>query len=257
MKGKVEKRTALNSISLSELRRQRKRTGIGSHAIAKHLTSVEGLTPAMIDNWLSGNQAEARSDHFEAVLMAYIKQPDLSPDGTPQSHVAVSDALRAEIRRIHASAPANYLDHAPQKFSAAQMSHLLSGRTKRLSKDMLKFLREEARTLPERALKPPYPLKPDLDPLGPLPERPKRKYASKSQPNGIVYFDITDARHGALHGEIARTRVSPRALLKSAPKPPKGLTVRMVQNWHSGATQSAEKHLWDWVLAAYGALPSA
>lgn len=251
-------KTPLNATSLGELRRQRKRTGLGSVSIAKTLEhEANAPAPHVIDNWLSGNQPYADIAQFEMVLLAYNAQPSLSEDGTGPDYVAMSDDLREEVRAIHARSASGYLDAAPQKFTPTQMSHLLSGRTKKLSRVMLEFFRNEARSVPARANRRPYPPIPNLDDAGPLPERPTRKYRPRVQPKGVEYIEITPDLHGELHKEIARTRVSPRLLIQSLYDVPKGLRASMVQSWHSGKTQSAEKHYFEYVLSQYQKLPKA
>jgi len=251
-------KTPLNAISLGELRRQRKRTGLGSVSIVKTLEHGENVpTVHVIDNWLSGNQPYADRAQFELILLAYNAQPSVSDDGTHPDYVAVTDDLRAELRTIHAQSATGYLDVAPQKFTAPQMSHLLSGRTKKLSRAMLEFFRNDARKVPVRRDRRPYPPSPDLEDVGPLPERADRKYRPRVPPKGVEYIEITSDLHEQLHREIARTRVSPRVLIQSLIDCPKGLQVKMVQNWHSGTTLSAEKHYFEYALSEYRKLPSA
>lgn len=251
-------KTPLNRVSLDELRRQRERTGLGSHAIVKHFGHTKDApTPAMIENWLSGNQAFAKRSHYQLVLETYARQPDLGPDGINSSYVAVTDALRAELRQIHCQCASGYLRAAPHRFSASQMTHLLQGRRKKLSMELLQFFRNDARNVKPLPKPAPYPPVPDLGDVGQLPTRPPRKYGRRVLPKGITYIDITAELHTQLHDEIARTRVSPRRLLRSLPDLPDGLNPQMVRNWHSGKIQSAEPHYVEFVMKAYRALPSA
>jgi len=251
-------KTPLNKISLGELRRQRKRTGLGSVSIVK-LIGKEAKPPAphVIDNWVSGNQPYADARQFELVMTTYMAQASLSSDGTGPDEVAVTDELRDELRVIHARSPSGYLEAAPQKFSASQMSHLLSGRTKRLSRSMLEFFRNDAQNVPEHFTRPEYPPAPDLTDGIEYTERPESKYAPRKPIKGLEYVEITDARHKELHGEVMRTRVSPRLLLKSRLDVPKGLRIATVQYWYSGTIRSAETAYWNYVIEAYGDLPSA
>lgn len=258
MAKQASKKTPLNAISLGELRRQRKRTGLGSASIVKTLKrEANAPAPHVIDNWLSGNQRYADLAQFEMVLLAYNAQPSLSEDGTGPDYVAMTDDLRDELRAIHAKSASGYLDAAPQKFTPTQMSHLLSGRTKKLSRVMLEFFRKDALKVSEQSKRRPYPPPPDLDVVGPLPERPIRKYKPRVQPKGVEYIEITPDLHEELHQEIVRTRVCPRLLIQSLYDYPKGLRVSMVQSWHTGKIQSAEKQYFEYVLSQYRKLPNA
>ena len=163
-------KASLNGIALSALKRERLRTGLGSHAVSALFPKKKNApTPAMIDNWLSGKQKFAKSSHLELVLMTYAKQPDALPDGTKAAYVTMTDALRDEIRQIHGRSASGYLDEAPERFSRAQLSHLMTGRKKTLSRVMLDFFRNQAEKVPEKRHQTPYPPKPDLNTKTSLP----------------------------------------------------------------------------------------
>ncbi|MEM7666998.1 MAG: hypothetical protein AAF250_14165 [Pseudomonadota bacterium] len=92
-------KTPLNKISLGELRRQRKRTGLGSVSIVK-LIGEEAKPPAphVIDNWVSGNQPFADTRKFELVMMTYMAQPSLARQAACSDSRRSSESSSAPFR---------------------------------------------------------------------------------------------------------------------------------------------------------------
>jgi len=246
----------INSIALSELKRQRLRTGLGSALIVRKLPKdADTPSAAMIEGWVGGQRKFAKPAHLEMVLTAYAQQPDGKAHNSGV-YVTMTDELRQELRVIHGKSASGYLDHAPERVTPAKLSHLLNGRTKKISGALLQWFRKEARSIPPKRLIKRYPPAPDLEDAGLRPLRPERTYKPRSTSGNIIYIEITEALHSNLHDEVSRTRVSTSHLVRSLSDVPRGLSVQMVRSWHTGKIQAAEQRYFEYIMDEYRKLPT-
>lgn len=75
-------RVRITNERLSELKEHRARTGIGSTRLLKlGEAPPDGLTPAMVTQWLRGNAGTARQDHLTYVLTLWRSLPDEGASG--------------------------------------------------------------------------------------------------------------------------------------------------------------------------------
>tara|TARA_R110002073_G_scaffold243846_2_gene405969 strand:- start:459 stop:1286 length:828 start_codon:yes stop_codon:yes gene_type:complete len=263
------KRIALTPERLDRILQEKQRTQVGSIALLKAASDIpRGLSPHMIERWLSGGTKTALKHHYDFVINAYQSLSDncqntRRPIKGTVGRIKVTDEMRQQVAQIHNSMPANYLNSAPEKFTPVQMCHLINGRNKTIPVAIWGFLQEikaNAVSAPNRCgpetlgqsaiyqTKEDFPLTPSL--------RSKRNYKLRHVP-GTEYVEITDAIYETLHAELRRTRVTPNTLLKHGDDAPRGLQIHTVSNWFSGKILSAEKHYLEYILKCYADLPDA
>lgn len=91
-------RIELDPEKLARIKAEAIRTGASGHSLLKYANgqAPDGLTPVVINRWISGKGATARSDHWAFVMEAYAKMPDASHG---EQHVKLAErvAIPAEV----------------------------------------------------------------------------------------------------------------------------------------------------------------
>lgn len=85
-------RIELDPEMLTRIKAEAIRTGASGHSLLKYANgqAPDGLTPVVINRWISGKGATARSDHWAFVMEAYARMPDASRG---EQHVKLAERV--------------------------------------------------------------------------------------------------------------------------------------------------------------------
>ena len=142
-------RIPLTPKMLAQLTAAAKRTGASGHTLLQTTRGPvpDGLTPVVVNRWLSGKTANARTDHWEFVLEAYAHMP-AAPKGRQHvklaKRIAISDEFVEMLQtwRLACLLPSYILrtPDAPPGLKPPTISNWLNGTSATALPDHLGFV---------------------------------------------------------------------------------------------------------------------
>lgn len=234
---KVEITASMRRQIKSEIRR----TGISALNLFKERPDLpDGLTPRLVNRWVSGLIKQGRSDHLNYVLSRYTALPDKSSTRSAEWFKYLPEMADQFCREMHRTGKTpmsllHGLGDAPEGLNVQILESLYRRKTHFVRIDHWDFVLAHLVSLPGRAAPP-----------------DKRRYVSSHS----RYPSISDDALAQLRHYRKRTGIGGDILLRLSSEKPEGLTARMISGWLTGATKSADPDYIEFVLNAYRKLLS-
>ncbi len=232
---------------MNALHHERKRTQTGSHNLLKGIKPKYGLTPGVIEHWLS-NAKSARQDQYDYVLKRYAALPSYVELTT-----ARVNAIRAEMERTAlGTAP---LLKKSEKIPAGLKVRVIEGwlyHTKHAKQEHYEFVLELYKSQPTNIECDDVPSQ--VTGVTGQTNAPRNPY-SEQKPKRTKYIAISDEMRAFLNAEMDRTGVPINRLVAARPEWASKTTDGKVSRWRTGRAKKANKQEWEYIISALANRP--